>query len=311
MINLLYTKEQFTKKQFTKEQFTKEQFTKELLRGLKSLGASCEPPIHIEQVPVAVNNQIIREKIQFIQPNNPISKMVDVEMFYDIYQSGVQFEDILQEFYMLGINQNPAALNELSDQLQDYNYVKKHLTAVLVNAKANEALSQTYVTIPFLDLFILIRFVISSEDHKMFGCYVNLEMTKDWGITKKQLFEDALTSMYELFPPVFTNLNNIVKEMPMWDSCLYMVSNSRAYYGAGSILYTWFLKDIADELQGDFYLLPCSVHEMIAIPVKEITDVQELHKMVCEVNRSEVSEEEYLSDNVYLYKRHTMLLEIV
>ena len=81
----------------------------------------------------------------------------------------------------------------------------------------------------------------------------------------------------------------------------YVITNSNGINGASVILYTDILKEIGGFLGEDYYLLPSSIHEMLAIPVSAPMDEKEMHEMVEEVNRSCVVSEEILSDSVYRY----------
>ena len=72
------------------------------------------------------------------------------------------------------------------------------------------------------------------------------------------------------------------------------------------MLNTDFLSTLADEIKTDFFILPSSVDELIAVP--DFTDgsietVMELKKMVESVNQEVVSEEEFLSNQIYRYSK--------
>ena len=55
-----------------------------------------------------------------------------------------------------------------------------------------------------------------------------------------------------------------------------------------------------DILEQDLYIFPSSVHEVLVVPI--FTDQkEELKSIVRDINRTEVSKEERLSDNVYRY----------
>lgn len=49
----------------------------------------------------------------------------------------------------------------------------------------------------------------------------------------------------------------------------------------------------------------------ILLPLQEEEGFQELRNMVYEVNRSQLAREDFLSDNIYLYRRDTGSIEIV
>jgi len=83
---------------------------------------------------------------------------------------------------------------------------------------------------------------------------------------------------------------------------MYILTNSDRFYGDAVILYPDVLSDLREMTGSDLYLLPSSVHEFIAIPCCEGADEEGLINMVRSVNRTSVTEEDFLSDNVYIYK---------
>ena len=62
---------------------------------------------------------------------------------------------------------------------------------------------------------------------------------------------------------------------------------------------------------GKVTVLPSSVHELILIPTSENENVAELREMVLQVNETEVSKSEVLSNNVYHYDANTGKFEMV
>lgn len=81
---------------------------------------------------------------------------------------------------------------------------------------------------------------------------------------------------------------------------MVVVSNKHKVDGACAILYDGIADKLREAFGCDFYALPSSRHEMIVLPA--IGDVNELYNMVYDVNRSEVSKEDYLADDVYFIK---------
>ncbi len=85
---------------------------------------------------------------------------------------------------------------------------------------------------------------------------------------------------------------------------MYVAGNESKNFGAAVILYDSFLADFAKKIQSDFYILPSSIHEVILVPVgNEENEAARLKDMVYEVNHSELSEEEILSDSIYIFRR--------
>ena len=50
----------------------------------------------------------------------------------------------------------------------------------------------------------------------------------------------------------------------------YVVTNAMGINGAAVILYQNVLEKIADRLKGDYYILPSSIHEVLAIQCSKI-----------------------------------------
>lgn len=98
------------------------------------------------------------------------------------------------------------------------------------------------------------------------------------------------------------------------DSCdaiqMYVLHNQVYRYGAAYILTEKGRNLLKKSFQGDVYILPSSIHELICIPASEDLDREELLRMVKEINRKEVAEEDFLTDNVYLFRREEGVVEI-
>ena len=82
---------------------------------------------------------------------------------------------------------------------------------------------------------------------------------------------------------------------------MYVVTNQKKLYGAACMTYDGLLENFGKRLQKNFYILPSSVHEIILVPDENLEDAQRLQSMVREVNETQVSGEEVLTDSVYYY----------
>ena len=94
------------------------------------------------------------------------------------------------------------------------------------------------------------------------------------------------------------------------DIPLYVLSNHMGRNGAIAMVYEGMLKDFATVLDHDLIILPSSIHEVLLVPYEEELCMEELKEMVRHINRTEVAEEEVLSDNVYIYRRKTDKISI-
>lgn len=81
------------------------------------------------------------------------------------------------------------------------------------------------------------------------------------------------------------------------------MTNKSRCYGASALLRTDLLAEFAERVKKDFYIIPSSVHEIMLMPDDEIFGVEYLEKMLYEINKMMVKEEDVLSDQVYYFSR--------
>ena len=86
---------------------------------------------------------------------------------------------------------------------------------------------------------------------------------------------------------------------------MYVMGSCNKQYGAGTILYPGALMEFAQKKERNFFILPCSVHEVILVPDCGRERAQRLQQMVKEVNDTQLDAEDVLSDSVYYFDRNT------
>ena len=84
---------------------------------------------------------------------------------------------------------------------------------------------------------------------------------------------------------------------------LYVLTNRSGQFGAAAALYPGVLSEAGEVLGEDFYLLPSSVHELLAIPKSEGLKPTYLRKILQEVNAERTAPEEQLGSEVFVYQR--------
>ena len=90
-------------------------------------------------------------------------------------------------------------------------------------------------------------------------------------------------------------------EMPP-EQQMYVISNNKGINGAVSMLYEDGLHDLAEKLGSDLYIMPSSIHEVIAVST-DMGNPNELAAMVAEINMDQVALDERLSNQVYHYDK--------
>lgn len=100
--------------------------------------------------------------------------------------------------------------------------------------------------------------------------------------------------------------NAMLLSMSTMFSCpgipMQVLTNREMNLGAGQLLLYKTQALLREQFQGNpVYILPSSIHELIILPTTDDIDVDYLSGMVKEINRTTVSEKDFLSDHVYLF----------
>ena len=91
----------------------------------------------------------------------------------------------------------------------------------------------------------------------------------------------------------------------------YTLLNHELFNGSVILLYPDRLAVFADRLKTDLILLPSSVNELICLGWSEEIDCEKLRKIVRSINRTCVSDEDFLSDSLYRYCREKNCVEVI
>jgi hypothetical protein len=197
--------------------------------------------------------------------------------------------------------------------LSDYQQVKEHLVMQLIPREANQKMLKGIPHKTMEDLAAVYRVELNDPGHE-YSALITNEMLKDFGITAEELHRDAVISQIKHCPPTLENLSEIMTKMSggvidVPESPLWVASVEGGMHGAAAVVLPEFLEQAAEKLGGDFFILPSSVHECLFIPDDGKADRKDLERMVRSVNRTEVSERDFLSNSVYHYDSIEKLFE--
>jgi hypothetical protein len=85
---------------------------------------------------------------------------------------------------------------------------------------------------------------------------------------------------------------------------MLILSNDTKNYGASAMTCTELLNQVSDFFGGiDFYIVPSSTHEVLAIRPRDEVNAEGLRQMVQSVNDTELAQKELLSYSVFFYER--------
>ena len=184
-----------------------------------------------------------------------------------------------------------------------------NIVLVLINYEKNKKLLEKLPHVKYLDMAFVFRWLISADDNGTAGGLITNEMADKFGFNTDKLFELAKKNTRRILPPKIESLADMIKrlcreecfcEYESFPLPVYVLSNERAFEGAAYIVYTDILDQLKTRLNDDLYIIPSSINELLIVP-KSFAEPEVVRNMVKEVNVMAVSEEEQLSNNVYLY----------
>lgn len=266
------------------------------------------------------NNGTVRKGITLKERDINISPTIYLEEYYRQFQSGSTLEyitsDILRLYHKVRFQKSWG-----EEKISVYEKVRDKVIYRLVNYEANRRMLKTVPYVSYLDLAIVFCVLLEVTKYGTATMPVRNEHLNMWGITREELYKQASENTCRLLPDDFCTMSAVMEELVegMVDKTdikdvreaeedMYVFSNRLRSYGAAVILYRGRLDSIGMYLKCNYYVLPSSVHEVIIIPEKTAAGKEELSAMVAEINRTQVDEEEVLSDRAYYYDRETGLL---
>lgn len=165
-----------------------------------------------------------------------------------------------------------------------------------------------------LDLSAVYRIVFEKDESSMKSAVVTYAFCRKYGIAVDELDAAArrntesrgfmAMSMWEALAGII-GLPEKAGEMedPQLPR-MFIITDQNRMYGASALLYPKYFEWIARKCGGDMYILPSSIHEVIAVPAYGV-DPHDLRLLVEEVNATEVAEDEILGGSVYQYSLDT------
>lgn len=217
-------------------------------------------------------------------------------------------------------NENLPAENFSITFFKDFEQIQSKIVFKLVNYEKNRDLLRGIPHIPYLDLAIVFLCFLDAQFGQNATILITNEHLKLWKVHDRELYEIAILNTPCLLPEEFCTMETLIENLieisdfptsnqqePLLmedlvkDASMYVLSNQSKLFGASCILYQNLLSKISQHFSSSLYILPSSIHEVIIIPSKDCSSLSQFTQMVQEVNETQLSAEEILSDHAYYY----------
>ncbi len=280
--------------------------------------------IEINKVP-KVNRELDAVTIIFSEENKEIvSPTLYVQDMYERYQQCENLPLVMSEFAKAFVN-GKAKSEEIIGKL-DLPNCKDRIIFQIINAEQNKSLLADIPYRPFQDLAIIYKVVVEEKDDILASSIITNKIADVIGLKEAELFELAAENTRRINPVSIIGMDEMMREMfqesgieeedldqvlPIHrdEEVMFVISNKRHTNGAISMIYEDELHELAELIKDDLYILPSSVHEVLAV-ASHMQTPEELAEMVYTINMGQVSLEDRLSNQVYHYDRNARTLTL-
>lgn len=264
--------------------------------------------IELQEQNCLKNNDLQVEMLTCKEEGKNLTPRIRTREFYDLYcQQGMKTA-VEVAIEILGDRRKV----DVHKVIEPWEVMKSGVNVEVINYEWNQEQlkKEKMVYEKILDLAIV--FTVNLREDKDFKMTITSGLLEQWKITKDELISVA----YENFAKAdyaIISYEDVMEQLLglRIESELCVLLNRSKLRGASGMLRIDLLQDLADKKESDLLILPSSVNEVLLLAEEDnILDMDSVKKMVEDINRDYVDEEERLSDNIYTYKRKTGKISI-
>lgn len=256
-----------------------------------------------------------------IQPNDsPMAATLNLDSVYNqMVDQGKSFQEVADDLIThaadIIVDMPKIDVNDITN----YDQMKNTLVVQVIPTDRNAEMLADIPHKNIEDMSLVYRMQIDQNENGTSSVLITNAMLENYGVTVNQLHQDAMDAAVINNPATFRSMQEVLSDLmgmpadlmpPLDGPQMYVASVENSLNGAGVIAYPDFMNQVAEQVGGDFFVLPSSVHEVLVIPDDGSIDRHDLESMVREVNASEVLPKDQLSDNVYHYDSQDQVFEL-
>lgn len=256
-----------------------------------------------------------RDTILFRKEGSNISPVMYVDNMYENYIKDGDMKRVLTEYadnYVEAVRrEQPVYENAMNLNKQS---ILNNVVFNVINKDLNQELLRNTVNRDFNDLAIVYRMIISAGKEETASILIKNDIVAHYEISEEELYNAARANTKAILGAETKNICDILPmpdgfKMPS-EASMYVMTTKNGVNGACSILYEDELEKLSDKLNSDLYIIPSSVHEIIAVSAEYYDEPDELADMVRTVNSTEVAIKDRLSNQVYMYSHKDKCVSI-
>lgn len=262
----------------------------------------------ITKVNVSLEGLTIRKK------NEAIAPTIYLNQYYAEHNEGRQLDDIVNDIIQVYRNNLPDNLESLISvsDFYDYDKMKDKIVLKVINEKRNEKLLEAipHLKMEGLGLCVVFYLSLSATKEASAGILIKNEHLKLWNKTTSDLLSVAEVNTNRMHAYIIKKLSEFIAEMmgieedilPDDVPALYVLTDENKSFGASQLYLKDKIREFAEAANTDVYILPSSVHELLLLRA-DAPNIEPayLNEMVCNVNETEVKDEDFLYNGAFKF----------
>ena len=264
---------------------------------------------------VRKNNSVKYTGVSIKSTTSVTAPIIYLEPFFQRYKENGDMDDVINRILKI-YQQNEFHFDP--DSIMDFQAVKDRIICIAVNKHRNmELLGEVPNRELVDDIAIVYKIVLDNmQDGSTASIQIKNSMLDIWKVDEDTLWTIAKENSKHVNKPECRNMYEVLLEMMLCrheginqeqieslrdaEPRMYILSNKNKVNGAAVITDSMFMKNIHEDI-GNFYILPSSLHEVIAVPAIMDCDVETMNEMVRSINDTQLNEEDILADQVYYF----------
>lgn len=293
-----------------------EEFKQAVVDNIKDFLPEKYQEAEISLQDVLKNNDVKLTGVVIKTEESNIAPNIYLDSFYKDYENGADFEDVLKDIAKVQTDHEVHQDFDVN-KFMNFDEVKDMIEPRLVNADENAERLVNLAHKDVEDLAVTYHVVLESNENGNASIAITNSILDVYGISVDELHEVAVENLNEKEVSL-KGMDEVIKEMMVREGMdpdlidamipgnddmehMYVLSNNENFNGATMLLSESAMAQVSEAVGDDFFILPSSRHECIIVPATEGIQLDFLENMVQEVNSSEVSKEDKLSDHVYRF----------
>ena len=263
--------------------------------------------------PVLKNNGAIYDGLIILDPILNISPTIYLNPYFHRYLDGVSLEDIYEDILKTYHENLPQEDFDIT-LFRDYEKAQERIVMKLINAEKNKQLLKQVPHILVYDLAIVFQCSVSDFMNEYATILIYNQHLKLWNVTVEDLYETALINSPRILNSRLDNLHDVFAYITeeslsfLEELNISILTNHLRVHGATCMIYPGILDEISSIYQDDIIIIPSSIHEVLVFPKNNMPEgytYDDLDAMIQEVNETQLTDDEILSDHIYCYHRDT------